>query len=438
MIKNVFKIFILFSTLSSCVEALDVNFGGENELPNILIVEATITDELKFHEIRLSRVDSLTDLGVDRVINPFGIGVEADSLDLDLVPHEENAQVRILVSDGSEIQFIEGAPGSYIAAQQFQAEQGLTYELAVTTADNRSFNSAAMSIEGTSTIANIYAEKIQLSDGGEGVEIFIDNNPINGATGNLRFTYDETYKIIAPNWNPNEFVLTNYNPCALPEVTYDLEIRPRTEEAQVCFSTVPSPNVILNDNNLNDDGSLNRFSIQVLGQNNFKISHRYSIEVQQLVTSAQSYGFYEKLNNFSQNGSVFSQIQPGFLEGNITSTEGVPCAVIGFFDVASVSKKRLFFNFTDFFPDAPLPDYPINCVVSSSPESHVSYCSAGPTFNDCPTSVIERVNINNITYTGENSENLGACPGPHAIVPIVCGDCRILGSNVKPEFWIEE
>lgn len=436
--KNTFKIILFFLALSSCVEELDVNFGGENELPNILIVEATITDELKFHEIRLSKVDSLTDLGVDRVINPFEIGVPADSLDLDLVPHEENAQVRILVSDGSEISFIEGAPGSYISVQQFQAQEGLTYELVVNTADNRSFNSNAMSIEGTSTIADIYAEKVQLSDGGEGIEILIDNNPINGATGNLRFSYEETYKIIAPNWNANEFVLTNYDPCALPEVTYDLEIQPRTEEARVCFGKVSSPNVILNDNNLNDNGSLNRFSIQVLGQNNFKISHRYSIEVNQFVTSAESYGFYEKLNNFSQNGSVFSQIQPGFLEGNITSNDGRQGSVIGFFDVVSVSKKRLFFNFTDFFPDAPLPDYPLNCVESSSPESHTSYCFSGLDMNDCPTSIIERVNINNITYTGENSENLGLCPGPHAYVPIVCGDCRILGSNIVPEFWTEE
>ncbi len=438
MIKYIFKILILFIALNACVEELDVNFGGENELPNILIVEATITDEFKFHEIRLSRVDSLTDLGVDRVINPFGIGVPADSLNLDLVPHEENAQVRIQVSDGSEISFIEGAPGSYISSEQFKAEEGLTYELIVNTADNRNFNSNAMQIEGTATIADIYAEKVQLSDGGEGVEIFIDNNPISGATGNLRFTYDETYKIIAPNWNSNEFILTNYDPCGLPVITYDLEIRERTEEARVCFGNEGSPNVILNDNNLNDNGSLNRFSIQVLGQGNFKISHRYSIEVSQLVIGAQSFGFYEKLNNFSQNGSVFSQIQPGFLEGNIASSDGVEGSVIGFFDVASVSKKRLFFNFTDFFPDAPLPDYPLNCVESSSPEDHISFCFTGPNMNDCPTSIIERVNINNITYTGENSESLGLCPGPYAYVPIVCGDCRILGSNVQPEFWTEE
>jgi hypothetical protein len=416
---------------------LDLAVSGQDELPNILIVEATITDELKFHQIRLSKVDSLLDLGVDNNFNPFAPELtEEDIAAFDLVPHEENAQVSISISDGSQISFVEGNPGTYISSQVFQVQEGLEYELRIKTTDNRDFISKPMGIEGNASIENIYAEKVTLTDGGEGVEIFVDSNEMNGNAENLRFSFEETYKIIAPNWTGEEFKLTNYDPCAVP-VTYDLEIVPSPVETRVCYGSRSSQNVILNDKDVSSNGGLNRFSIQVLGQNNFKISHRYSIEVSQLVTGAESFGFYEKLKNFSQNGSVFSQIQPGFLEGNISSADGKQGTVIGFFDIASVTKKRLFFNYKDFFPDEELPDYPINCGLHSSPESHVSFCFTGEFVNNCPFSIIERVDLDNIAYVAINDENIGTCPGPYIYVAKPCGDCTLLGSNVEPDFWTE-
>ena len=423
--------------LNSCVEELDLEVTGQNELPNILIVEAVITDEFKFQEVRLSKMDSLLDLRVERAFNQFAPGSSQNEGDVDLVRYEENASVSISVSDGNQIIFVEGAPGTYISGQPFQVEEGLEYELRIKTADNREFVSKPMKIEGKSSIENVYAEKVTLSDGGKGIEIFVDSSPINGDAGNLRFRFDETYKIIAPNWSPFQYILTDYDPCAIP-VVYDLDLVRRTEEARVCYTTVTSNNVILNNKDVNADGRLEQFSIHALGQNNFKISHRYSILVNQLVTSAESYGFYEKLKNFSENGNVFSQVQPGFLEGNISSTDGRQGTVIGFFDVASVSQKRLFFDYDDFFPDAELPDYPINCTLQSTPESHVSYCFQGLISNPCPQSVIERVFLDNITYVGANDNNIGTCPGPHVFVSKPCGDCRLLGSNEVPEFWIEE
>ncbi len=131
-------------------------------------------------------------------------------------------------------------------------------------------------------------------------------------------------------------------------------------------------------------------------------------------------------------------MQPGFLEGNISSNEGKQGSVIGFFDVASVSKKRMFFNYTDFYANEPLPAFPQNCGWHSSPESHRSYCATGPDGgNSCPQSIIELVNLDLIRYVDVNFQNIGTCPGPYIYVESICGDCTILGSNVVPEFWIE-
>jgi len=432
-------VFIFFLMLTSCIQELDLTEVGGAELPNILIVEATITDELGFQFVKLSKVDSLLDLETDTTFNPFAPGLDPD-FDLSLVKHEQNASVKIFASTGEMFGFFEPTPGTYSSRQQFAAEENVDYQLQIITEDGRVFDSEMMRIEGKSSIENIYAEKTSFSDGSDAVGIFIDNNNISGNTGNLRFSYEETYKVIAPFWSPDEFVLTDYEPCSPPEerqVQYNLAIVPRTEEARVCFGFRAATEIMLNDKNSSADGSLSRYNVTNLGKDNFKITHRYSIEVKQFVTSADSYGFYQKLRNFSQNEDTFSQVQPGFPEGNIVAADGSLGAVIGFFDIASVSKKRLFFNFEDFFPGEELPDYPIPCFLNSVPEDHVSYCFTGMNMDMCPQSIIERVNLKNISYVALNSLNIGVCPGPYTFVSTPCGDCRLYGDNQVPDFWIE-
>lgn len=430
--RNILAILTVF-IFNSCIEEMDTLVLDQSGLPNILIVEATVTDELKYQEVRLSRLDSLLDLELDTVFNPF---IPVRNIDADLVNWEQNARVSISVSNGNTISFSESSPGTYRSNQIFAAEDGLEYQLNISTNDGKDFSSKSMKVEGKSTISNIYAERM-LSDTGEpGVGIFVDTERVEGNANNLRFTYDETYKIIAPNWAPLKFQLTDYDPCALP-VTYNLELVEQTEETRICFGTESSDEVIQNELELTNDGNLTKFMVNFISQQDYKISHRYSIEVNELVSSAESYGFYNQLKNFSQSNSLFSQVQPGSLGGNITESNGSQDGVIGFFDVVSVSKSRMFFNYEDFFPGEPLPEYPVDCGLHSSPESHVSFCAIGMTPNLCPQSIIERVDLGTITYVGVNGSNLGTCPGPYLYVASPCGDCTRLGSNVIPDFWEE-
>ncbi len=424
-------LFLVFPILS-CVEEVDVLIASDAEMQEVLIVEAMLTDELKFHEITLSRLDTIMDLGVDSIFNPF---VPVRDIERDLVPYEENAVVTIEDSNGTTYDFVEAEAGRYLSANQFAAQPGTGYRLHIS-ANGDAFTSYEMRIEGSATLENVYAERTVSGTGEEGVGIFIDNQRVDGDTRNIRFTYDETYKIIAPRWVEREYLLTEYDPCALPEVIYNLERNPREEEARVCFRTEASNTVILNDTGLGANDNLERFMVRFISKENYIIANRYSIEIQQLTTSPEAFGFYEQLRNFSQNESVFSQVQPGLLEGNITSGNG--STVIGFFEVTSQSKQRFFFNFEDIFPGEPLPDYPIDCSLRSSPESHVSFCLPTTVGNVCPQSVIEQVDLDLITYVGRNDNVIGVCPGPDVYVSKPCGDCRVWGSNVVPEFWIEE
>ncbi|GMN05034.1 hypothetical protein MTsPCn5_04220 [Croceitalea sp. MTPC5] len=420
----------------NCVDEVDLAITTSgNDPEDILIVEGTLTNELKKHTITLSTIDTILDLQIDSVYTPF---TPPRDIERDLVNYEENAQVVVVDGNGVEYGFDEVDPGIYESSIAFAAQLATTYQLLITTSNGRSFSSEPMQIQGVAEIDGIHAAKTTSDTGAEGIGIFITNNSVDGNSQNLRFTYSETYKIIAPLWRPQEFRLTNYDPCALPVPTYDLEIVDRTEEQRVCYATEESNTIVQTQlSNLNGSG-LEDFMVRFLGRSNFAISHRYSIEVAQLVSSPEAFGFYEQLDNFSQSDNVFSQVQPGFLEGNITADNGREGAAIGFFDVASVSKTRLFFNYSDFYPDEPLPPFPFDCGVHSSPESHVSYCFMGEFVNDCPQSIIERIDLGVISYVDVNSLNLGTCPGPYLYVASACGDCTRIGTNVVPEFWIEE
>ncbi|MEM7382200.1 MAG: DUF4249 family protein, partial [Bacteroidota bacterium] len=288
-----------------------------------------------------------------------------------------------------------------------------------------------------STLTNIYAERGRNEFDEEGILIYIDSSVSEGQSDYYRYNYEETYKVIAPFWTPVEFELSNYDPCALPVITYDLEVVAREQEERVCYNTRASEDVILNSTEGLSGNGVERFLVRFISREDFIITHRYSILVRQLVQDLEAFSFYQQLDDFAKSESVFAQVQPGLLESNIRFEDGRQTPVLGYFSVASVSEQRLFFDFEDYFDGEPKPAYIVNCTLQSSPEAHPSYCIDDP-IRPCPQSVVERVNIDVISYVDENNGGLDAvCPGPYIFVDRICGDCTILGSNVVPDFWIE-
>ncbi|MEZ0131763.1 DUF4249 family protein, partial [Flavobacterium sp. LBUM151] len=75
------------------------------------------------------------------------------------------------------------------------------------------------------------------------------------------------------------------------------------------------------------------------------IGERYSIIVRQYVQNLESYTFYKILKSLSTSTSLFSQVQPGFNYGNLKSANDPNEKIVGYFEVSSVSSKRIFFNF---------------------------------------------------------------------------------------------
>ena len=430
---------IIFLTfLGACLDELDIQTLGNEEQEPALVVEAVLTDELITQKVYLSRSSFRLDLETDTVYNPY---IPLGSRPVDSVDMEGGATVRVLGDNGVELNFTEGDEGIYLSNQPFALEMGVGYTLEIETSNGLEYVSDPLSIQGKSELTNVYAEKAVSDNGAEGVAIYVDSEPIQGNPQFYRYTFEETYKIVSPNWSSREFVLTNYDPCALPVPTYDLQVVEKEVENRVCYNTVPSTSIEQLSTAGSPESHISKHMVRFIGKDNFIISERYSILVQQQVQSADAYSFYETLNSFSQSDNIFSQIQPGAIYANVRRKDGTNENVLGYVDAVGVSDMRLFFNFDDFFPEEELPLFPFDCNFTSIPESHPSYCAQFPEPNPCPESVIERVNIGTISYYSPYDEDLApnaTCPGPYIVVPRICGDCTLLGDNVEPDFWVEE
>src|SRR6056297_2677187 len=213
---------IIFLTfLGACLDELDIQTLGNEEQEPALVVEAVLTDELITQKVYLSRSSFRLDLETDTVYNPY---IPLGSRPVDSVDMEGGATVRVLGDNGVELNFTEGDEGVYLSNQPFALEMGVGYTLEIETGNGLEYVSDPLSIQGKSELTNVYAEKAVSDNGAEGVAIYVDREPIQGNPQFYRYTFEETYKIVSPNWSSREFVLTNYDPCALPVPTYDLQV----------------------------------------------------------------------------------------------------------------------------------------------------------------------------------------------------------------------
>jgi len=390
--------------LTSCTEEID--FKTES-FESALVIEATITNEFKFQEVVLSRTFAFEEDGP----NP-----------------ETNATVSI-VSNAGEFVFNEIGDGKYVSINKFKAQENLNYTLRIVTNNGREYSSTSTQLTQSTQIDQLYAVRETDDLSVNGMAIYIDSfDPTNNSKF-YRYEYEETYKIIAPMWVNKEILVLDNFTCEV-----DLVFKDPTLETQTCYNTVKSIKINQTNTNALNEDRITRHLIRFIESENFILSHRYSILVKQFVQSPQAYRYYETLNNFSEEGSIFSQIQPGFFNGNVFSVSNPIEKVIGFFDVSTVTSERIFFNYTDFYPDENIPPFPINCIPTNHNQFTISgYCG----------SLITGLISDRIVYHSGASKIIdyktgdSIVIGPFLMLLKPCGDCTAYGNNLVPEFWEE-
>ncbi len=387
--------------LFSCTEPYLLQTSNFEEA---LVIEATLTNELKTQEIKLTKTYRLEENG------PVFV---------------ENANVTIEDDLGNVYNFIEGDE-IYESQNQFQATVGRKYKLTIIT-NGKTYTSTQEVLSTINPIQNIEIHDKTIA-GVRGAEIKVKAFDPTSSSKYYRYEFEETYKIIAPKWLP---YTTTVDP-----ITKALIFTPRTYEARTCYSTKKSNELLLHSTtNLSEDRV--DFTVRFIPVTNPIITHRYSILVKQYIQNLASYTYYNTLKAISGSGSsILSHNQPGFFSGNITCESNPNEKVIGFFDVSSLSSQRIFFNFEDIFPNTNQPDYFFDCYdgcLEADPfmcPGAYNYCFGGGINSTCAGPFVES-DLNNtpqrqLYYSG---------PNPIYLIPPPCGDCTTFSSNVVPTFW---
>ncbi|MEO1487645.1 MAG: DUF4249 domain-containing protein, partial [Bacteroidota bacterium] len=316
---------------SACVDPFPI--PTNEDFDNVLIIEGSVTDVMGTQRINLTRTSPL---GTTEV-NP-----------------EQNATVQILASNGSTFSFRESQPGVYESNDAFAAAEGVSYSLSIASTDGNVYTSTPQTISGTAELEEVVARRIINDDNIEGVEIVVNALDPSGQSKFFRYSFEETYLIIAPFWRPLEAFVVSENP---PEV----DLRPRSQEEQFCYGTSVSQTSILFSTTDLEETRVSELPIHFLAKDDYFIAHRYSVLVKQSVQSKEAFQYYQTLRELSGQENLLSQQQPGFLAGNILVNGNSSRLATGYFEVVTQTEKRIFFDFEDFFPPAGTPAYAVGC-----------------------------------------------------------------------------
>ncbi len=410
--ENVFKLIklmrilvtiLLCSTLNSCIDPFEIE--TEN-FENILVVNATITNEVKNQEILLSRTFRFEDNG------PLS---------------EEGAIVKVIEDASIEYLFTESAPGTYRSVQEFAASSGKEYELSVQTSDGKSYVSDNVTLPQETSIERVYAQRSANDSGVEGLGIFVDTFDPTGNSQYYRYEFEETYRIVAPLWSPFDLVVT-----AEGADMFEFGLVNRSVDQKVCYASNVSNNIKITNTTIFEEDRITALEVNFIPAEDIRIENRYSILVRQYVQSREANGFYEILSNFSESESLFSQIQPGFIAGNISSEGNQDDKVLGYFDVSSVSEQRIFVNRDDVLTD--LPKFALECEqieLKKGRDEVITFHQRIGVFIDS----------DEVRYLPDSPPTPGepvVFPGIlRYFIPRACGDCTALGVSEAPDFWMD-
>ncbi|WP_339888331.1 DUF4249 domain-containing protein [uncultured Flavobacterium sp.] len=405
MKKIIFLLTLIIVTIS-CTEP----YGFQNNnFEDVLVIEATITNELRKQEIKITRTFQLEEK---------------------VASFETNATVYITDDLGNQYNF-EEENGKYISQFEFQAIPERQYQLFVNTSNGKQYSSTREKLTTHSPITEINANRVN-SFGVEGIEITTNSFDPTKTSNYYRFEYEETYKIVTPYWTSDSLNF-NYN-----TTTFDVAITTTTKsyDSSICYNTVNSNEILLKNNTAVSEDRIENFLVRFIPQKNTIIAHRYSILVKQYIQNLEAYTFYKTLKDLSSSGSVLSPNQPGFINGNIKNKDNNAERVIGFFDVSTVSSKRLFFNYNDFFDGEAEPNYPFDCPVEKyyafypvvdcektpPPKTTPPYCRWGKyaLFKD---------------YQYNLQIYFEFLDGNYLTTRPICGECNRLWSTEVPDFW---
>lgn len=313
---------------------------------------------------------------------------------------ELNANVRVEGSNGSSFSLTANVDGTYsIASMALHSNE--KYRLYIKTANNKEYISDYVAYKVTPKIDEFTWDKKP-----NGVQILVSTHDLQNQTQYYRWEFEETWEFNSVDrslfeWSEREGKVVRRDPFV---------------NIYTCWKTAPSSRVLLGSTARLQEDVISNYPLTFVPDTSWKLSVRYSILVKQYALTKEASEYWQQLaKNTEQLGSIFDA-QPSELRGNIHCLSQPQEPVIGFISAGSIEERRLFINHQE------VPDF-----IYRQENCSIDTVSVIP---DVPEELTFQSYFSNGRLTPIRNIS-----GKYTYAFKECVDCRIRGSNVKPNFW---
>lgn len=304
---------IIVATAYSCIDPYTPDTSGYEEM---LLIEGIISDDPSVPaRVSISKSKPLSDNGY------YELGF--------------SATVMIICDDGSVYPFTEILSGKYENLNDpIVLEEGKYYKLQVSTSDNKIFESDYEPYIPGPPVESItfYPETKKISDYGfaeAGLQFYANTRGIDNEPIYLRWLLEATYNYSVPY--TSDYI---WNGLSMEEF--------RNSEFINCWKDVEIPGIYISDSYGLTENMISNAPLNFVSQHGDELTIKYSLMVTQLSISKASYKFWYDLNTLINKTGGFYETQPFRIRGNIECVSDSELEVSGVFEVASVTKKRVF------------------------------------------------------------------------------------------------
>ncbi|MBA7544629.1 hypothetical protein ES705_36990 [subsurface metagenome] len=378
----------LFFLFDRCVEPF-IPPLDDNDSPELLVVEGLITDEPGAFSVRLTSTVPLYDYR-NIISNPRPV---------------TGAEVQITDDRGNSYLLFENKAGWYETEEKdLKGIPGFTYTLLVTTAEGNQYESSPVLMQEGPDIDTVYYQEVtrthfdmQTPYEENWLNILVDTRVSGGDISYFKWEFEETWEFKMPTyievWHGN-------GESAPPPSMETIEVEP---EKIHCWVSESSGSILIKSTMNSSSNEIKNFILQSIGPPDDRLNIKYSILVKQYVINRELYNFFKQIRESNVETGGIYQKTPAQICGNIRCCDGSEQA-LGYFMVSTVKTKRIFIGPSE------------HNVAQGTAYGYCGWHTDIPPYT--------RVFLYG-TYDGTNVYSTS----------VSCTDCRIRGTDVKPDFW---
>jgi hypothetical protein len=326
----------------------------------------------------------------------------ADLQNWESVIPEKNYNVIIEGDKGTNISGISGENGeAKLATENLNLEE--RYKLRIINPQGKEYETDYLESKLSPEIEDLI---FKIEDFGFG--IYLNTQDINNNSRFYSWDFSETWEVNSAFSSKIEYL--------------NGKLVPRNPDVNIeyCWASSNSSDILLANSERLTNDIITLMPITYIVGNSPKIGSLYSILVKQYVLTKDAYNYNALMKkNTEQIGGIFDS-QPSELKGNVICISNPQENVIGWVSAGTTSEKRIFIGHRDKPPNRADWMYREICdVLIVSPDSLVH------NINNRKLIISEnRMPMDN----GETFIN-------YNMATASCIDCRLRGSNVKPDYW---